>query len=218
MAYIYRHIRLDQNQPFYIGIGSDTLYKRAHSSKDRNNHWKNISKKGYRVEIVLDNLTWKEALEKEREFISLYGRSDLKKGSLCNLTDGGEGFVGLIFSPEHKEKISKNNAKFWLGKKRPELSALTIKMNKERVVTKETKEKMSLAKKGEKAPMYNKFGKDHHTSKSIICDTTGKIYESIREASKDLGINYGHIASVARGILKATGHKKYPGGLTFKYI
>jgi hypothetical protein len=23
MAYIYRHIRLDKNEPFYIGIGSD---------------------------------------------------------------------------------------------------------------------------------------------------------------------------------------------------
>lgn len=34
MAYVYRHIRLDKNQPFYIGIGSDTdgRYHRANSN------------------------------------------------------------------------------------------------------------------------------------------------------------------------------------------
>ena len=31
MAYIYRHIRLDKNEPFYIGIGSDKDYKRAYN-------------------------------------------------------------------------------------------------------------------------------------------------------------------------------------------
>ena len=29
MAYLYRHIRLDTNEIFYIGIGSDINYKRA---------------------------------------------------------------------------------------------------------------------------------------------------------------------------------------------
>ena len=31
MAYLYRHIRLDKNVPFYVGIGDDKegLYKRA---------------------------------------------------------------------------------------------------------------------------------------------------------------------------------------------
>lgn len=28
MAYLYRHIRLDKNEPFYIGIGSDSNYNR----------------------------------------------------------------------------------------------------------------------------------------------------------------------------------------------
>ena len=33
MAYVYRHIRLDKNEPFYIGIGSDKEYKRADLSR-----------------------------------------------------------------------------------------------------------------------------------------------------------------------------------------
>jgi len=99
MAYLYRHIRLDKNEPFYIGIGSDDQgsYDRAyHGHHFRNKHWKNItSKTTYNVEILLDDLTWEEACEKETEFITLYGRADLNKGTLCNMTNGGEGCVGL---------------------------------------------------------------------------------------------------------------------------
>lgn len=109
MAYLYRHIRLDKNIPFYVGIGdnSDNNYKRAYSSQNRNNYWKNIvAQTPYKVEIMLDNLTWEEACDKEIEFISLYGRNDLKKGSLVNMTDGGEGQQGKIMSLEQKTKIS----------------------------------------------------------------------------------------------------------------
>lgn len=109
MAYVYRHIRLDNNKPFYIGIGSDDLFKRSESHKGRNQIWENIiNKTEYRVEIMLDNLTWEEACEKEREFIALYGRRDLGKGPLVNLTDGGEGVLGLIHREETKLSISKN--------------------------------------------------------------------------------------------------------------
>jgi hypothetical protein len=92
MAYLYRHIRLDKNQPFYIGIGSDKNHERAYSHKHRNKHWTNIvALVQYEVEILLDDLTWEEACEKEIEFIALYGRADLNKGSLVNMTDGGDG-------------------------------------------------------------------------------------------------------------------------------
>ena len=117
MAILYRHIRLDKNEPFYIGIGRDI--KRASSKSGRNKWWKNIvSKTDYEVEIMLDDLTWEEACEKEKEFIKLYGRKDLGLGSLCNLTDGGEGHKGYAFSDEQKRKLSEAN----LGKRHSEES------------------------------------------------------------------------------------------------
>lgn len=110
MAYLYRHIRLDNNTPFYIGIGSDNKYKRANESIGRNKWWKSISNKyGIEVQIMLDDLSWDEACIKEKEFISLYGRKDLGKGNLVNLTDGGEGCFGRIMSAESIAKISKSN-------------------------------------------------------------------------------------------------------------
>jgi hemerythrin superfamily protein len=91
---VYRHIRLDKNIPFYIGIGKDT--SRPRNKKDRSNFWKNIiGKTKYIVEILFDNLTKEQAIEKEKEFIKLYGRIDLKTGTLCNMTCGGEG-TGIL--------------------------------------------------------------------------------------------------------------------------
>jgi len=115
MAYVYRHIRLDKNQPFYIGVGTDSLYKRAYqkSKTKRSEYWHNIAKKGYEVEILMDNLTNKQAFEKEKEFINLYGRADLGLGILCNLTNGGEnppvhfGDNNPMKNKETAEKISK---------------------------------------------------------------------------------------------------------------
>lgn len=109
MAYLYRHIRLDKNEPFYIGIGSDSSknegkYTRSKTKSERNKIWYNIvSKTKYKIEIMLDDLSWEDACEKEKFFISFYGRKDLGKGPLCNLTDGGEGCYGYVRSKEMNE-------------------------------------------------------------------------------------------------------------------
>ena len=103
MALVYRHIRLDKNVPFYVGISNGN--RRRPYAKNRNSIWMAITNKSeYRVEIIVDNLTWEQALEKEKEFIALYGRRDLGKGTLANMTDGGDGAIGMIQSEESKEK------------------------------------------------------------------------------------------------------------------
>jgi hypothetical protein len=100
MAIVYRHIRLDKNEVFYIGIGKDE--NRAYEKRrSRSDWWKSvINMTDYRVDILFDELTWEEACEKEIEFIKLYGRKDLGLGSLVNLTDGGDGSIGYKNSDE----------------------------------------------------------------------------------------------------------------------
>lgn len=106
MAILYRHIRLDKNEPFYIGIGNNI--KRAYEKSRRSKIWKNIiNKSEYRVDILFNDLTWTEACEKEKEFIKLYGRKDLGTGTLVNLTDGGDGSKGHKLTKEQKEIIGK---------------------------------------------------------------------------------------------------------------
>ena len=143
--YIYRHIRLDNNTPFYIGKGKGN---RAHIKSNRNKYWKNIvDSSGYEVEIILDNLTEEAAFTKEIEFIALY-----KGLGYCeaNLTNGGEGSTGAIQSDETKTKLSI----IFKGKKRGPVSTATwLKMStikKGKVVSEETKAKIRatiLAKK-----------------------------------------------------------------------
>ena len=109
MAYVYRHIRLDKNEVFYIGIGNDSKgrYFRANNIKGRSRIWKNITKKtSHIVEIIEDDITWEDACSKEKWWIKFYGRKNINEGPLCNLTDGGEGIVGLVRTEEHKKKQS----------------------------------------------------------------------------------------------------------------
>lgn len=116
--FLYRHIRCDNNEVFYIGIGTkyygkntfNEMYRRAFLKAQRNLYWKRIiNNTEYIVEIICESDSYNYIIEKEKEFISLYGRRDLNKGTLCNFTDGGEGQSGVIrkkMTEETKNKIS----------------------------------------------------------------------------------------------------------------
>lgn len=110
MAYLYRHIRKDTNQVFYIGIGTRENHRRARTIVRRNRYWKNIvSKTEWESEVVFDDISIDEAKKKEVEFIALYGRSDLGLGTLVNMTDGGDGTFGIIISDEKRKEMSIRN-------------------------------------------------------------------------------------------------------------
>lgn len=110
--YLYRHIRLDTGKPFYIGIGTkssknigreQSIYVRAYSKTGRNKIWKGIVKRSvYEVEILLESDDYDFVQKKEVEFVSIYGRIDLKTGTLSNLNIGGNG--GHIYQSTHKTK------------------------------------------------------------------------------------------------------------------
>jgi hypothetical protein len=154
MAIVYRHIRLDKNEPFYIGIGKTE--NRAYIKRKRNNYWKHIVKSSpYEVQILFDDLTWDEACDKEIEFIKLYGRKDLGTGTLVNMTDGGDGRTNIVVSEETKQKISKSS----LGRKFSDEHRQKIsESNKGKILSEEQIKKMSESQKGEKSAW---FGKKH---------------------------------------------------------
>lgn len=104
MACVYRHIRLDNNKVFYIGIGINT--KRAYDIRQRNKYWHHVvNKHGYRVEVFLDNIDLDSAKIWEMYLIWLSGRADLGYGELVNMTDGGDGSIN-----KSKEAIAKQLA------------------------------------------------------------------------------------------------------------
>jgi len=165
MGYVYRHIRHDTNEPFYIGISlkTDNKYKRAFSKQGRSDLWKRITNKtSYSVQIILDNLTEEETKEKEKEFIKIYGRIDLGTGTLCNFTSGGDGTLNFCPTDEFRKNASErmlgeNNPMFGkYGEENPMYGVSRTKETKDkisakakgRVKSEETKQKISLALKG----------------------------------------------------------------------
>jgi|SRR5688572_7469619 len=164
--YLYRHIRLDNKQIFYIGIGTvgsekflkkngysfKARYYRAYMKNKRNPHWTNIANKaGYDVEIILESNNNDFIETKEIEFIALYGRLDLGTGILTNMTEGGR--AGYTQSPESIIKRSKSLiGKSYLtedGRKRLSEAGKKLKGIKR---SKEFCEKLSIAHSGKIVP------------------------------------------------------------------
>ena len=169
MAYVYRHIRLDKNIPFYIGIGkSDLNFNRANSSKNRNKYWHHIvNQTEYEVEILMNDLTWEQACQKEIEFISLY-KKNTQNGTLCNIADGGEGgYLG--------EEINEKRRQSLIGHKLTEETKEKIRLNAiGRKASNATKLKMSLVHKKNKTGTWLE-SKGH---------TNGKAFE-VHQYTKD---------------------------------
>lgn len=216
MAYLYRHIRKDKNEPFYIGIGSDDKYLRAYDFKQnrRNTIWNKISSKTeIIVEIILDDLTWEQACKKEIEFITLYGRKDKCLGTLSNLTDGGEGAVGYIVSEEKKLFLSEN----FKGEKNPFYNKKHTKESLEKlsnslknrevwnkgkkgIYSEEVLKKMSESSKGKKA--WNKGLKNVNgkgLSKNVLDFSTGIFYDSCKQAAEAYNIKHSTLKNQLNG-------------------
>lgn len=104
--YVYAYLRED-GTPYYIGKGKNNRAWSKHRKHIPIPSSKNL------IIIMESNLSEIGALALERRYIQWYGRKDLGTGILRNLSDGGEGTSGIIFSEEHREKIRLAN----LGKK-----------------------------------------------------------------------------------------------------
>lgn len=112
--YLYRHIREDKDEVFYVGQGSKkprarvhrTLkgeYTRAFDTKNRNVFWNRVvAKTKYSVHILLESDNKEYIKSKEIEFIALYGRRDKGLGTLTNISDGGENSSGKSISDAHR--------------------------------------------------------------------------------------------------------------------
>lgn len=213
-CYIYSHTTLDTNQIFYIGIGSTPNYKRAYSKTYRSKHWNNIIKKhGYEVQILSHNKTWEEVCELEKLLISYYGRKDLGLGNLCNLTDGGEGALGVVRSeelkkryglhnigrkptPEHLQKNRDANSGekngFYNKKHSEETIQYLRDINTGKKASEETKALLRSQRTSDK----------HSASKLVLCLETGIFYDSAKDASIALGIKHSTLKSRLNGTVK----------------
>lgn len=221
--YVYRHIRLDCQTPFYVGKG---VNKRAFTMSGRNRYHKNIRRKyGYKVQIIKTFKTNKEALYYERTLIQLY-----KSLGYCeaNLTDGGEGTLGyrhtertknLLRIPHRAETKLKiglaNKGNLAWNKGIPCDSETKLKIShalkgtvpwnkgtfgickswtEGQILSLETKTKISNSLKGRKPWNINKC--------SFVTVTPNGVFDTPKDAADAHGINYNSVNRNCRNINK----------------
>ncbi len=125
--YIYHLINPMDNIVFYVGKGfGNRMFQHEKDVKRGILPHKNsylyhkidkILKSGYSIiyKKIFENLNEDDALLKEMEEIKRIGRANRKTGTLCNLTDGGEGASGLIYT----EEMRKYRSMLFSGEKNP---------------------------------------------------------------------------------------------------
>lgn len=209
---LYRHLK-PCGEVFYIGIGKTE--KRAYSKHSRSKFWRDlVNKYDYEVQILKSDLSWEEACELEILLISYYGRRDLGTGSLVNLTNGGEGSLGVIVSEETRQKLSEASKGFKhseetkeickminLGRKRSDetkkkLSEYMLEYNKihgSRLIgfkfSQESKDKMSESAKNNSS-----------RCKKVIDNNTQIIYKSVKKYALINNINVGKLYKILNNI------------------
>jgi len=154
-TYVYGDYSFDY-EPIYVGKGKR---KRAYYFEDHNKFLKaKLAKFGKPIiKIIAQKLPETKSFELEIGLIALIGRKDQGKGPLCNLTDGGEGNGGRVWSEEskqkmrrpkseeHKKKISESRK----GRKQAKEHTAKIALaNTGKTRSKEIRKKMSISQRG----------------------------------------------------------------------
>jgi hypothetical protein len=200
MFYVYQHLRLDNNIPFYIGKGCKD---RAFRTKRNNKGWNNIvNKVGFKVEIIKYFKDENQAIKYEHELINNYRTQGIE---LVNQTLYSSGGTKWSYTDEVKAKQSKGQ----MGTKRPK--------------TQEWCDKISKANKGRSITWASKIGdalrgksKNHLSHHKIVLqydiqDNLIKQYQSAQEAGRYLGKSGNSIADCA------SGRQKTAYGFKWKY-
>lgn len=209
---VYMHVC--PNDKKYIGITKLGIKKRAGNN---GNYYKKciyfynaIQKYGWeniKHEILFTNLTKEEAEEKEIQLISYYKSNQQEYG--YNIANGGN-CTGTL-SKKTKEKISKNNSRFWLDKKLSDETRKKLSVSHKGLkLSQETKQKLSKIHKGKQTWNKNKKG---YCGIKIKCIETDIIYNSIGEAAYLTKINKSHICACCKNKYG----RKTAGGYHWQY-
>ncbi len=225
--FIYIHKNPITNEIFYVGQGTthQGRFDRAYSKRSRSLWWNNyVSKYGYPiVEVIEHNIDKDIADLIEMELISKYGRSDINRGSLVNLTNGGDGSGERSeeYCKEHSIRMSgenhpmwgkkhtrewiENNSKSHIGKKLSDETKKKMSISRTGLKrSDETKKKMSESSSGEKNGMFGRTGDKNPASKLTweIVDDIREIYKSGESSIRKLAKRYGVSNMTIENVIK----------------
>jgi hypothetical protein len=204
--YTYAHFTADTKELFYIGKGS---HKRAWDKSHRNTYWKRKERKqGLIVEVLAYWETEDECFEHEKFLITTFKEKGL---AVCNLTNGGEGLCGHVFSDSHKKLIGAAHK----GKKKTEEQVAKMRTTMlEKMANNEHREAIRKALTGRTLSEEHKkkIKQSCTTAKAVLCVETGIVYISAKEAQRSLGMSSSSTITAC-----CRGRRKTCGGYTWKY-
>ena len=205
MYTVYQH-KNKINGKVYIGITSqkpEQRWRNGEGYKSSPHFYSAIQKYGwdnFEHNILFVELTKEQACLKEQELIKEFNSMNREYG--YNSTSGGDIFV---MNEETKQKISQalignqNN----LGHSCSEEKKKKIsEAQKGREFTEEHKQKLSEAAKNRHVPCSEEkkqILKEKSHKKSVYCEELDKIFESVQECSRQLGIPATNISKLCNG-------------------
>ena len=172
MYYVYAYLRED-GTPYYIGKGKDDRIdrKRTHGRVK-------LPPKERRV-FLFSDISEEEALEKEVQLISQYGRKDIDDGGiLYNLTLGGEGISGHAHSEETRKKMSESHK----GKSCPKSEEHRKKLSESLTGKPGSNKGKKIPKLSEAKKKYWEEWHKHNEKKVFVYEKKG--YEKTKEAAR----------------------------------
>lgn len=199
---VYLHKNL-KNQKVYIGQTSQSIQKRWNNGKgyvSSPHFYAAIQKYGwdnFEHIILKEKLTAEEADYWEKYYISLYQSQQPEKG--YNILSGGNEKLKEYWSDENNRKNQSLKRKQYFKNHPEEIKEIVDRLN-----TFEINEKHRLFMKNN----YNtSFLKQINEKRKIqvLCIETGKVFDSLVEASKFYNISVGNISSVLSGKRKTAG-------------
>ena len=229
--YLYTHLRLDTNEFFYVGIGTkynhNKDYTRAKAiGSQRNSIWRSItSRTNHKVIILFESGDYQLIKQKEIELITKYGQIIKNTGTLCNLTDGGDGLLGVRNYDKIKPVyLYHNTGEFFKGFEAYADATKFLKTSKSIVQLSIDKDYLVKGyilksfKTNNVEPILNIKDKlKQRLSKPVYqFDLDGNLIKewiSSSEAARELKISGGHIREMANGSEK----RKKVGGFIWKY-
>lgn len=187
----------------YIGITCQEPYKRWLNGKGykNNSYMQNaIMKYGWNnVEhiILYTNLSKEEAEQKEIDLIKLFKTNNRKYG--YNIENGGN--CKGTHSLQTRRKISESNKNKKISRETKEKISIALKGIKKNPMSEETKRKQRLSHIGKHHTMEVK----KQRAKSVRCIETGIIYYATIEAERKTNISRINISSCCKGKRKTAG-------------
>ena len=206
MYTVYQH-KNKINGKIYIGITSQKPEQRWGSQgcnyKSSPHFYSAIQKYGwdnFEHNILFTDLTKEQACLKEQELIKEYNSMNREFG--YNSTSGGDIFT---MNEETKQKISQAMIGNQNGLGHPcseEKKEKISNAQKGRKFTEEHKQKLSEAAKNRHVPCSEEkkqILKEKSHKKSVYCEELDKIFESVQECSRQLGIPATSISKLCNG-------------------